>query len=708
MNAFKFHHTGFLFTLLFCCNFCFAQNDIKTLDSLKTEFFNHAYDTNAVAFYNKVHKLGEKLIKDNTLKKEAQSILYTLEDYMIGVYLYKGEYDKAISLNTTKLNSSLKQQDSTSITNSYLLFGKIYAKKKEVDKGFNYYNKAAQLAIILKDYSTLVAIYENMAVLYGETDNDEKQIEYHFKVLKLKEKYNLSNLTASYLNIGLIFSDRKKYDKALSYYQKSLKELKKNKDDYTLTYNYMFLSDLYRKKKVYDSVIYYGNKALHLAKAGGYTSLEADAYNFIGIGNKKTGNYYNAIALHSKSYDLYKQIDNNVGIIQAANQLGDDYFTLDSVQKATGVVNKPTVIPSFIPASHYNSPLLDKGLLCLDLAKEKIKVYGIAADRKTNIKFYKKIYTAKGNYKKALQMQALEFTIADSIKEEQLKAKALKKEFQYAYEKKKELDSIKIAYIKTLANTKIEKEKSTKKTLYFIIAIVTLIMLLVYARLKYLQKNKELIIEGQKALVEKKQKEIVETELDYLKAQINPHFLFNSLNTIYFKINKENKEAREALIGFSEILRYQLYECNLDTVNIEKEIKYLNDYIQLQLLRKNDSNIKCNIDITDNVINFQIAPLLLVNYVENAFKHLRNDSNQTNSINIFLDKTEDTFIFEIENDKNIRENIKDNGANDNGIGLLNVKRRLELIYPNRHTIKIEDKTTTYKVTLTIKLNNYDQ
>src|SRR5690606_38138005 len=240
--------------------------------------------------------------------------------------------------------------------------------------------------------------------------------------------------------------------------------------------------DLYRKKKVYDSVIYYGNKALHLAKAGGYTSLEADAYNFIGIGNKKTGNYYNAIALHSKSYDLYKQIDNNVGIIQAANQLGDDYFTLDSVQKATGVVNKPTVIPSFIPASHYNSPLLDKGLLCLDLAKEKIKVYGIAADRKTNIKFYKKIYTAKGNYKKALQMQALEFTIADSIKEEQLKAKALKKEFQYAYEKKKELDSIKIAYIKTLANTKIEKEKSTKKTLYFIIAIVTLIMLLVYAR----------------------------------------------------------------------------------------------------------------------------------------------------------------------------------------------------------------------------------
>src|SRR5690606_33168610 len=293
---------------LFCCNFCFAQNDIKTLDSLKTEFFNHAYDTNAVAFYNKVHKLGEKLIKDNTLKKEAQSILYTLEDYMIGVYLYKGEYDKAISLNTTKLNSSLKQQDSTSITNSYLLFGKIYAKKKEVDKGFNYYNKATQLAIILKDYSTLVAIYENMAVLYGETDNDEKQIEYHFKVLKLKEKYNLSNLTASYLNIGLIFSDRKKYDKALSYYQKSLKELKKNKDDYTLTYNYMFLSDLYRKKKVYDSVIYYGNKALHLAKAGGYTSLEADAYNFIGIGNKKTGNYYNAIALHSKSYDLYKQI----------------------------------------------------------------------------------------------------------------------------------------------------------------------------------------------------------------------------------------------------------------------------------------------------------------------------------------------------------------------------------------------------------------
>lgn len=704
MNAFRPHHISFLFVLLFCCSLCFAQNNIKTLDSLSTEFSNHINDTNAVAIYNKAHALGEKLIKNNVSKQEAQSILFSLEDRMTGLYLYNGEYDKAISLNTKKLNNSIKQQDSISITNSYLLFGKIYTKKKEVDSSFEYYNKAAQIAIKLKNYSTLVAIYENQALLYGETDNDEKQIEYHFKVLKLKEKYNLPDLAASYLNIGFFFSDRKEYDKSLSYYKKALKKLENNKDSYTLTYNYIFLSDLYRKKKVYDSVIYYGNKALHLAKAEGYTSIEADAYNMIGVANKKTGSYYNAIALHSKSYELYKQIDNNVGIIQVANQLGDDYFTMDSIQKEKGTEKKHIVIPSFIPASAYNSPPLDKGLLCLDLAKEKIKVYGIAADRRTNIKFYKKIYIAKGNYKKALEMQTLEFAIADSIKEQQLKAKALKKELQYAYEKKKELDSIKIAYIKTLADAKVEKEKNTKKTLYFIIAIVTLILLLVYARLKYLQKNKELIIEGQKALVEKKQKEIVETELDYLKAQINPHFLFNSLNTIYFKINKENKEAREALIGFSEILRYQLYECNLDTVNIEKEIKYLKDYVQLQLLRKNDSNIKCNIDITDNVINFQIAPLLLVNYVENAFKHLRNDSNKTNSINIFVDKAEDTFIFEIENDKNIRENTKENRGQDNGIGLLNVKRRLELIYPNRHTIKIDNNNTTYKVKLTIKLN----
>lgn len=189
-------------------------------------------------------------------------------------------------------------------------------------------------------------------------------------------------------------------------------------------------------------------------------------------------------------------------------------------------------------------------------------------------------------------------------------------------------------------------------------------------------------------------KEKAEAELSFLKSQINPHFLFNSINAVYFLIDKENKEAREALHKFSDMLRYQLYEASGDKIPIEKEIDFLNDYVSLQKLRKDDKYM-VNFSTTPEVKGFSIEPLLLVSFVENAFKHISHHSNETNYVKVKLSKANGTMDFMVENSK--EDAIADDKTG--GIGLQNVKRRLELLYPGRYDLNIQDQVEVYKVHL---------
>lgn len=192
-------------------------------------------------------------------------------------------------------------------------------------------------------------------------------------------------------------------------------------------------------------------------------------------------------------------------------------------------------------------------------------------------------------------------------------------------------------------------------------------------------------------------KEKAEAELSFLKSQINPHFLFNSINAVYFLIDKENSAAREALHKFSDMLRYQLYEAGDTQIPIEKEIDFLHDYVSLQKLRT-DEQYKVEFSASPEVKGFMIEPLLLIPFVENAFKHISHSNNETNFINVMLDKTNGAMNFVVENSKESVPAINTDG----GIGLQNVKRRLELLYPGRYELNINDGETFYRVHL--KLN----
>ncbi|RZL97677.1 MAG: GHKL domain-containing protein, partial [Pedobacter sp.] len=198
-------------------------------------------------------------------------------------------------------------------------------------------------------------------------------------------------------------------------------------------------------------------------------------------------------------------------------------------------------------------------------------------------------------------------------------------------------------------------------------------------------------------------RERVQAELNFLKSQINPHFLFNSLNSVYFLIDKNNTAARESLHKFSDMLRYQLYEMNAAGSPIEKEVSYLHDYIYLQKLRKEEVyQITFNAD--EELKGFSIEPLLLIPLVENAFKHISHFTSAENFIRIDMALQDDQFIFTIENSCEQGRTLP-MPAEAGGIGLNNVRRRLELVYPGKHQLEIHPGDSRFRVELMIKIKS---
>lgn len=207
-------------------------------------------------------------------------------------------------------------------------------------------------------------------------------------------------------------------------------------------------------------------------------------------------------------------------------------------------------------------------------------------------------------------------------------------------------------------------------------------------RFKILQRFDEL----------QKQKE--QAELSFLNAQFNPHFIFNSINSIYGQIDKQNAPARKMLLTFSDMLRYQLYECNEPQIAIAKELDYIDNYINLQRVRKN-SNLKLTFVVDKEVKGFMISPLLFVTFIENSFKHCGSGEEPGDFIAITFEKADDVLMFTCVNSKGQKPtSIEDR----KGIGLSNARRRLDLLYPSTHELVVNETDLLFQVTLKLKVD----
>lgn len=205
-------------------------------------------------------------------------------------------------------------------------------------------------------------------------------------------------------------------------------------------------------------------------------------------------------------------------------------------------------------------------------------------------------------------------------------------------------------------------------------------------------KNKRI-----KSIMETQQ---LKSELALLRNQVNPHFLFNVLNNIDAMVYPHSEEASNAIMKLSSIMRYMLYESDTDLVKIEKEIDYLKAYVDLQRMRLKPTD-QINFEINQLIPDVRIAPMILIPFVENAFKHASRIDDRLN-IQISLTFDDDATQFQITNsfDPNAEEQKDETG----GIGLSNVHKRLDLIYPGKHQLKIEAQDSAYVVNLEITPN----
>lgn len=193
------------------------------------------------------------------------------------------------------------------------------------------------------------------------------------------------------------------------------------------------------------------------------------------------------------------------------------------------------------------------------------------------------------------------------------------------------------------------------------------------------------------------EKEKVHAELQMLKAQLHPHFLFNTLNNIYSFTQDVSERASGMIMGLSQLLRYILYECAKPKVPLGKELKMISDYIVLESARY-DHGLDLALDLPKNDSDLQIAPLLLLPFIENAFKHGASQMMESPWISLAIMLKDEQLSMTLVNGKPV---LQDNGVP--GIGIANVRKRLDLIYPDLHELQIVEEEEMYVVNLKLML-----
>ncbi len=211
----------------------------------------------------------------------------------------------------------------------------------------------------------------------------------------------------------------------------------------------------------------------------------------------------------------------------------------------------------------------------------------------------------------------------------------------------------------------------------------------------FLRRN--MIIRRENDEKEKLQKEM---ELNYLKEQVNPHFLFNSLNSIYSLSRQQSPETPDLVMQLSELMRYQLESSKKDTVLLKEELEFIENYL---LLEEKRLSKRCAVEfvIGGDLLDFRIAPMLLIPFVENAIKHGAHSTNKQSTIDVSASLENRTLHFSVVNSKPPMVS----SSKREGLGLENVRRRLNLLYPNSHLLEINDGEKAYRVNLSIDLTD---
>nr|WP_246859657.1 histidine kinase [Spirosoma sp. KCTC 42546] len=199
------------------------------------------------------------------------------------------------------------------------------------------------------------------------------------------------------------------------------------------------------------------------------------------------------------------------------------------------------------------------------------------------------------------------------------------------------------------------------------------------------------------------EKDKLNLELDFLKSQVNPHFLFNTLNSVYSRIFDNDEKAADLILRLSELMRYNLYETDSPKIALDKELAYIQNYLNLERNRLSDRHVVIEYEQRGNPSTYQITPLLLIAFVENAFKHGAKGTTDPAYVQVSADITAGQLVFRVENSVPNKLPVSELDRKSGGVGLGNVRRRLDTLYKDKYELVVTQTEITYEVTLIIQV-----
>jgi len=536
----------------------------------------------------------------------------------------------------------------------------------EPQKALKYINEGLTIAKD-KNWKNGTALALNQkGTIYYTMANNLKALDYFLEALSLSEEINNQKLTINlYNNLANIYADMKNFDKALDNYNNCLSISTQQKDTINQIRAFNNIGNVYSETNLVDKSIIFFDKALFLAQKLNNIFFVTAIINNKGLAYKRKKDYDNSLKYYSEALELSQKINNKYIEASALNSLGKVSVLRSEFNQAKRYAEKALAVSKNIDAVEWQADSWQ----VLNQAYENDK-----------------------NYDKSLFAYKKHIRLRDSVTSEEKKAELTRKDMQYQLDKQD-----------ALANAEIKRQSLIKNT-----AIGVGGFLLLFAVIGYLIYKRKRDAEQQKNTAEFNTK-MAETELKALRSQMNPHFIFNSLNSIsnYLQTNNVLK-ADEYLAKFSKLTRSILENSEKKWISISEDLELLKLYIEIESLRlKNKLSYNIKVDDTIDINNTLIPPLILQPFIENSIWHGISKKENDGTILIEIKSTNQKLICAVEDDGVGRNgSIKSFDKDNSSMGIKITNQRLDIINEVKHekgTINFIDKKQGLRVELSLPL-----
>jgi tetratricopeptide (TPR) repeat protein len=590
-------------------------------------------------------------------------------------YWSKGEDSLALAMYLKALSIHTQAKNQSGMAKMYNNIGLLYFNKSSYYEAIAYHQKALEIFTLLKDTSRLSGALNNIGVDYQYVADYPKALDYFLKALSIYEKsgdpqtYGTGKANA-YSNMGIIYKNLQKYTTALEYHGKALELYEKLNNKQGIAATNGNIGVVYDKLAQPEKAISYYQKALAINEVAGNQRRIASDLSNIGVAYIALGDYEKALNYLERTLAIYKSTDDKNGTSMSLGEIGEIYRNAPASFLLQHHIN---VEDRFKVAAKYQQD-------ALVLAKEIS-----ALDRQAEVlQSLTDIYEASGDAVKALSSYKAYQVLKDSIMDDEKKVEIAKRESAFEFDKKEFLLNAEHDKQFALANAEIQRQRIIRNSV-----IAGIIALMAAAGTGYVLYKRKRDADEQRKEAEFKM-QVSDTEMKALRAQMNPHFIFNSLNSIADYINKNNIPAADLyLTKFSRLMRLILENSEKKEVSLADDLKALELYIQLEAKRLNDKfTYEIKVDPTIDQENTLVPPLLLQPFVENSIWHGFAPKNGNGKLLIQIQKENNMLNCMVEDDGigRLQPNaIKKEQGKSKSLGMKITTERIEILNQTKKT-----------------------